>query len=156
MRAIVRVCAVLAITAPMFASAAQQPGIGATSKPFRRTYNASQEITVTGNVRGISVHGKAPAGAHLLITTSQDLIDAHIGSFAFLGGQPLSLQLGEQVRVVGVMTWMDGSQILLARTVSTSTKTFVIRNERGALLFPRPSSTRQVRFKVVNRGGEQQ
>ena len=156
MRAIVRVCAVLAITAPMFASAAQQTGIGATSKPFRRTYNASQEITVTGNVRGISVHGKAPAGAHLLITTSQGLIDAHVGSFALRGSQPLSLQPGEQVSVVGVMTWIDGSPILLARTVSTGTKTFVIRNERGVLLFPRASSTRRVRFKAVNRGGEQQ
>jgi hypothetical protein len=156
MRAIVRVCVVLAITAPMFASAAQQTGIAATNTRFRRAYNPSREITVTGNVHGISVHSKTPAGAHLLITTSQGLIDAHLGSFALRGSQPLSLRTGEQVSVVGVMTWIDGSQILLARTVSTGTKTFVIRNERGALLFPRPSSTGQVRFKPVNRGGEQQ
>ncbi len=156
MRAIVRVCAVLAISAPMFASAAQQTGIGAANKPFRRVYNASREITVTGNVHGISVHSKVPSGAHLLITTSQGLIDAHVGSFALRGSQPLSLRPGEHVSVVGVMTWIDGSQILLARTVSTSTKTFVIRNESGVLLFPRPSSARQVRFKTVNRGGEQQ
>lgn len=155
MRAIVRVCAVLAITAPAFASAAQQINAGAANKSFRRRYDASREISVTGNVHGISVHTKAPAGAHLLITTSQGPIDAHLGSFAMRGSQPLSLRPGEQVSVVGVMTWIDGSQILLARTVSTSTKTYVIRNERGALLFPRPSSTRQVRFKRVTRGGEQ-
>jgi hypothetical protein len=154
MRAIVRAFAVLAITAPIFASAAQQTGTAATNKSFRRAYEASREITVTGSVRGISVHSKAPSGAHLLITTSQGLIDMHVGSFALRGSQPLSLRPGEQVSVVGVMTWIDGSQILLARTVSTRNKTFVIRNERGALLFPRPSSTRQVRFKTVSHGGE--
>ena len=156
MRAIVRVFTVLAITAPTFASAAQQINHGAANQSFRRRYNASREVTVTGNVQGISVHSKAPAGAHLLITTSQGLIDAHLGSFATRGSQPLSLRPGKQVSVVGVMTWIDGSQILLARTVSAGNKTYVIRNERGALLFPRAGTTRQVRFKTVTRGGEPQ
>ena len=156
MRAIVRACAVLAMFAPMFASSAQQPGIGLTSKSFRPGYDASREVTVIGNVHGISVHSKAPSGAHLLITTSQGLIDAHLGRFALRGSQPLSLRPGEQVSVVGVMTWVDGSQIMLARTVSTSAKTFIIRNQHGALLFPRPGPRGEVRFKTVNRGGEQQ
>jgi len=94
MRAMVRAFAVLAITAPIFASAAQQTGTAATNKSFRRAYEASREITVTGSVRGISVHSKAPSGAHLLITTSQGLIDMHVGSFALRGSQPLSSAAG--------------------------------------------------------------
>jgi hypothetical protein len=156
MRAIVCVCVVLAASAPMFASSAQETLITATNKLFRPTYDASREVTITGNVHGLRVHSKAPSGAHLLITTSQGLIDAHLGRFALRGSQPLSLRAGEQVSVVGVMAWVDGSQILLARTISTGTKTFLIRNQHGALLFPRPGPTGQVRFKTVNRGGEQQ
>lgn len=155
MREMVRVCAILVIAVPMFASSAQPSGM-TTHKSFRTAYDASREITVTGNVHGILLHSKAPSGAHLLITTSQGLIDAHLGSFAFRGSQPLSLRPGAPVSVVGVLTWIDGSQILLARTVSTGTKTFVIRNERGALLFSSAGTTSQVRFKNVNRGGGQQ
>jgi hypothetical protein len=155
MRAIVRVCAVLAMAAPMFASSAQQTLITATNKSFRPAYDASREVTVTGNVHGITVHSKAPSGAHLLITTSQGLIDAHLGRFALRGSQPLSLRTGEQVSVVGVMAWVDDSQILLARTISTGTKTFVIRDQHGALLFPRPGPRGQMRFRTASRGGEQ-
>ncbi|MGH9515177.1 MAG: hypothetical protein ACRD3P_05810 [Terriglobales bacterium] len=153
MGAIVRMCAVLALSAPMLAWSAQT-GIAANNKPFRPAYDASREITVTGNVKGISVHSKSPSGAHLLITTSQGLIDVHLGKFALRGSQPLSVQPGEQVSVVGVMTWVDGSQILLARTVSIGTKSFVIRNQHGAVVFPHP--TGKVRFKIVNREGKQQ
>lgn len=156
MRAIVRVCAVLAMSAPMFTWSAPLTGIGASNKSFRPAYDASLVITVTGNVDSISVHSKAPSGAHLLIATSQGLIDAHLGSFALMGSRPLSLRPGEQVSVIGVMTRVDGAQILLARTVSTSTKIFVIRNQHGALLFPHPGPAGQVRFKTVNRGGEWQ
>jgi hypothetical protein len=144
------------MSAVMFASSAQQTGTAAPNKSFRPAYDASREVTVRGNVKGISVHGKAPSGAHLLITTSQGLIDTHLGTFALRGGQPLSLRLGEQVSVVGVMTWVEGSHVLLARTVSSSTTTFVIRNQHGALLFPHPGPTGQVRFKTVNRGDEPQ
>jgi hypothetical protein len=156
MKAIVRLCAVLAMSAPMFASSAQQPGIGPTNKSFRPVYDVSREVTVTGNVHSISVHSQTLSGAHLLITTSQGLIDAHLGSFALRGSQPLSLRPGEQVSVVGVMTSIGGSQILLARTVSTGTKTFVIRNQHGALLFPRPGPKGQVRFRSVDHGVAQQ
>lgn len=156
MSAVVRLCGVLAMSAVMFASSAQQSGTAAPNKSFRPAYDASREVTVRGNVKGISVHGKVPSGAHLLITTSQGLIDAHLGSFALRGSQPLSLRPGEQVSVVGVMTSIGGSQILLARTVSTGTKTFVIRNQHGALLFPRPGPKGQVRFRSVNHGVAQQ
>lgn len=156
MRVIVRVCAVLVMLAPIFAWSAPQTSVGATNKLFRSKYDVSRETTVTGNVRGISVHKQAPSGAHLLITTSQGLIDAHLGSFALRGSHPLSVSPGEQVSVVGVMTSVDGSEILLARTVSTANKTFVIRNQHGALLFPSPGPKGQVRFKTVNRGGERQ
>ncbi len=156
MKAIVRVCAVLAISAPMFASWAQQPDIRGINNSFRFAYDTRREVTVTGNVHGISVRGKAPSGPHLLITTSHGLIDAHLGSFAFQGSQPVSLHSGEQVSVVGVMTQIDGSQILLARTVNTTNKTFVVRNEHGVLLFPRAAAHGHVRFKVVSGKGEQQ
>jgi hypothetical protein len=58
--------------------------------------------------------------------------------------------------VAGVMTTVKGSPMLLARTIQTSTQSFVIRNEHGALLFPRPAARGQIRFKLVSPGSEKQ
>lgn len=152
MKVILRVCVFLALFTPVFAWSAQQTGMTA-NQSFRAGYDVSREITVTGNVSGVSFNSKAPSGAHVLITTTHGSIDAHLGNFALQGSQPLSLQRGQAVRVVGMMTRINGSQVLLARTVSNGTKTYIIRNEHGALLFPQPAGRGRVRFKIVSRGG---
>jgi hypothetical protein len=153
------VCVLLALSAPMlFASSAQQTGIGAKSVAFRPVYDASKEVTIEGTVHSISaksISGK-PLGAHLMISTAQGLVDAHLGSFAMQGSRPLSVNPGEQVKVVGVMTTVKRSQFLLARTVQTSSQTFVIRNQHGAMLFPHPAARGKVPFKTMSRGGEKQ
>lgn len=158
MKAILCVCALLSMSAPaMSSSSTEQTAPVTKNAAFRPGYDASKEVELAGTVGGISVRSKAgqPSGAYLTISTSRGWVDAHLGSFALRGGQPVSVHPGEQVTVVGVMSAANPS-ILLARTVRTSTKTFAIRNEHGALLFPRPLAPGQVRFKRVVRGGAQQ
>jgi len=159
MKAIVCVCALLSMSAPaMSSSLMQQTAPANKNAAFRPGYDASKEVELAGTVRGISVRSKAgqPSGAYLTISTARGLVDAHLGSFALRGGQPVSVHPGEQVTVVGVMSTVNRSSIFLARTVRTNTQTFIIRTEHGALLFPRPAAPGQVRFKRVIRGGLQQ
>lgn len=159
MKAIVCVCALLSVSVPaMSSSSMQQTAPVNKNAPLRPGYDASKEVELAGTVRGISIRSKAgqSSGAYLTISTSRGLVDAHLGSFALRGGQPVSVHPGEQVTVVGVMSTANSSSILLARTIRTDTKTFIIRNEHGALLFPRPAAPGQIRFKRVIRGGIQQ
>jgi hypothetical protein len=159
MKTIVCVCALLSMSAPAMSSSLMQQAAPVTKNAaFRPDYDVSKEVELAGTVRGISVRSKAgrPSGAYLTISTSRGLVDTHLGSFALRGGQPVSVYPGEQVTVVGVMSTVNSSSIFLARTVRTNTKTFIIRNEHGALLFPRPAAPGQVRFKRVIRRGVQQ
>jgi|ERR1700686_926864 hypothetical protein len=159
MKVTVCACVLLAVSARMMpASSAQQTSIMAKNAAFRPAYDASKEVTISGTVHSISAHSDSgkPFGAHLMIATAHGLVDAHLGSFALQGSRAVSLNLGEQVRVAGVMTTVKGSPMLLARTIQTSNKTFVIRNEHGALLFPRPAARGQIRFKKIIPGSEQQ
>jgi hypothetical protein len=155
MKVAICLCLILAMPAPvMFASAMQQTA-GVTSHPSPRAiYDASREITISGTVRGLAAgaHPGLPSGAYLSISTPRGLVEAHLGRFALLGSQPVSLRPGQQVEVVGLMTTVKSSSILLVRTIQTNTATFVIRNEHGALLFPRPADRGQVCFKSVTRG----
>lgn len=147
----------LAIVTPTLVFSAPRD-LTTQNSSFRPRYDASKEVTVSGTVYSLSSQGKPglPSGAHLMISTSRGLIDAHLGGFALMGSQPVSVHPGEQVSVVGVMTMAKGSVLLLARTVQANSKTFVIRNEHGALLFPRPAAPGQVRFRMVHRGDGQQ
>ena len=159
MKVIVCVGVLLAMSAhTMSASSKQQTSTMAKNAAFRPAYDASKEVTISGTVHSISRHSDSgkPSGAHLMIATAHGLVDAHLGSFALEGSRPISLNLGEQVRVAGVMITVKGSPMLLARTIQTSTQTFVIRNEHGALLFPRPAARGQIRFKKVTTGSGQQ
>ena len=159
MKVTVCACVLLAISAHMMsASSERQTSTMAKNAAFRPAYDASKEVTISGTVRSISVlsdSGK-PSVPRLMIATAHGLVDAHLGSFALQGSQAVSLHPGEQVKVAGVMTTVKGSPMLLARTIQTSTQTFVIRNEHGALLFPRPSSRGQIRFKLVSPGSGKQ
>lgn len=157
MKAIVCTSVLLAMTALMHASSFEQRAGTSQNMPLRTRYDASKEITVSGTVHslGLGRNGQ-PSGTHLVISTSRGLIDAHLGSFALLGSQPVSLHQGEQVSVVGVLTTTNRSSMLLARTVRTNTQLFVIRNQHGALLFPHPGAAGKLRFRTVNREGEQQ
>jgi hypothetical protein len=159
MKLTVCACVLLAISARMVSSSsAQQTSTMAKNVAFRPAYDASKEVTISGTVHGISAHSDSgkPSGAHLMISTAHGLVDAHLGSFALQGSRAVSLNRGEQVRVAGVMTTVKGAPMLLARTIQTSTKTFVIRNEHGALLFARPVARGQIRFKKVTPRSEKQ
>jgi len=108
----------------------------AATTPAKRVsspvYDASKEVTLAGKVSSVkaSVTGKLP-GAHLFLTSGTGAVDAHLGPFALNGPHGVKVSPGQQVKLVGVMTTVHGSQVFLVRTLEAGSKTYTIRNEHG-------------------------
>lgn len=102
------------------------------------SYDVSKEVTLNGTVT--SLLGKPEPGmvmgAHLVIATSSGPVDASLGQWALVGRGALSVSVGQQVAVTGVMKTIRNQQVFLARTVKADGEVFTIRNEHGLALSP--------------------
>jgi hypothetical protein len=101
-------------------------------------YDLTKEITLTGTVQSV-VMKPAPGtitGAHLMVSTSQGMVDAHIGNHLFAGKHPASFVSGESVKLVGLMTTVGHQNVLLVRTIQIGNSTITVRNEHGFLASP--------------------
>jgi hypothetical protein len=108
--------------------------------PF--SYDVTQEVTLNGTVSSV-LTGPSPGmimGSHLLLTTSSGPVDASLGMFAMRGKGAVSVVVGQQVEVTGVMKTMNGKQVFLVRIVKAGGQVYTIRNERG---FPIPPQARE-------------
>jgi hypothetical protein len=101
-------------------------------------YNLTKEVTLTGTVQSL-VRKPAPGtvmGAHLMVSTAQGTVDAHIGNLVLAGRSPVSFAPGQSVRLVGLMTTINHQDIFLVRTIQTENRTITIRSEHGFLVAP--------------------
>ena len=101
-------------------------------------YNLNKEITLQGTVESV-VMKPAPGalvGAHLMVSTAQGTVDAHIGNHLFAGKHPASFASGQSVRLVGLMTTVGHLNVFLVRTIQTDNTTIKVRNEHGFLASP--------------------
>jgi hypothetical protein len=127
------------LTALVISSSFAVPTKAATTQPVKRApmprYDASKEVTLKGTVSIVkaSVSGSV-MGGHLLLSSGNKTVDAHLGPFALRGAAGVKVSPGEQVKLVGVMTTLHGNQIFLVRTIETANTTYTIRNEHGAPL----------------------
>jgi hypothetical protein len=130
--ACVAVCMLLAaLSAP--ASASEE----ATSagRGFGFVYEPAREVTLVGTVKEFVTHHVAgsPMGLHVLISTSGQSVDAHIGP-VFSKQIRETLHVGELVQVVGVHEKVHGKDVLLVRQLIYGGRQVTIRNERGFLV----------------------
>lgn len=102
---------------------------------FGFVYDPAREVTLVGTVKEFVTHHIAgsPMGLHVLISTSGQTVDAHIGS-AFSKQIRGSLHVGELVQVVGVHEKVRGKDVLLVRQLIYGGRQVVVRNERGFLV----------------------
>lgn len=130
--------AILAIAVPMGAQTTAQTTGRATAVPAVPRYEASEEVTLQGNV--LDVVTKPPAGkligTHVIVATSSGDVDAHLGTYAMKGANSFTLTTGERVQLVGVMTTIGTNRVFLVRTIQSGSHVYVIRNEHGFLLRP--------------------
>ncbi len=101
-------------------------------------YDVSKEITLSGTVSGV-VTKTAPGtllGAHLLLATVSGQVDASLGRWAFAGKDPLSVTIGQQIEVTGVMQTANGREVFIARTVKFGSHVYTLRNAHGIDISP--------------------
>lgn len=111
-------------------------------------YDVSQEVTLTGTVSSV-LHQPSPGmmwGSHLMVETATGRLDASLGRFGLEGKGALSVTLGQQIELTGVMKTVRGREVFLVRSVKASGKTYVMRNEHGIEVSP------QTRERAARKG----
>jgi hypothetical protein len=104
---------------------------------FGPAYDVAHEITLTGVIREVVTKHEAgsPVGMHLLVSSSEGVVDTHVGPFLSKETKD-ALHIGTPVQIVGAKMQMRDKEYLLARELSLGGSTITIRNSRGFLLLP--------------------
>jgi hypothetical protein len=108
------------------------------------SYDSTREIKVEGAIVKIdTTSANAPLGTHILVQTAQGLVDAHLGFGPAAKPDYLGIAEGQSVTIVGMMEDVGGNSILLTRILTTPSRIFLLRNERGVAVraIPRRSSS---------------
>jgi hypothetical protein len=124
------------LISPLCTVHAQTATALSTLAPF--SYDAAKEVVLEGNVAAILTNpapGMIP-GSHLLLTNPSGSVDVSLGIFGLRGSGALTVKVGQEVSVTGIVTTVKGKQVFLARTVKVSEKVYAIRNVHGILLPP--------------------
>ncbi len=114
----------------------------------------ANEITVAGTVQKmVSTHTQgAPAGVHILLATTQEIVDACLGPY-LTNHVRLSLTNGQAVQVVGVFRVSGDQNYLIARQLILAGQQITIRNGYGFLLRARSVARSQSRPSRTNADG---
>jgi len=96
-------------------------------------YDMTTETAITGTVQQV-VHQTGKRGwngTHLVIKTESETLPVHVGRSSYLAKQQFSFTAGDQVSILGSRVKMDGTDALIAREITKSEKTLVLRNAQG-------------------------
>jgi hypothetical protein len=99
----------------------------------RQSYDVTQEVTLSGTVSGVLIR-PAPGmiwGSHLLLTTVSGTVDASLGRWGLQEEGALSVTVGQQVELTGIMKTLNSRAVFLARTVKLNGQVYTMRNEHG-------------------------
>jgi len=102
-------------------------------------YKATQEVTVRGTVSAVLTEPSPGMimGAHLLLAIDQSTLDVSLGRFALQGKSALSVKVGEEIVVTGVMKTLREKRVFLARSVTARGQVYTIRTAHGIPVSPK-------------------
>lgn len=102
-----------------------------------RTYNASREISLVGTVVKLATASTVPPmGAYVTLQTGSGQVDVHLGNAKVLAANHLTLNAGDNVRIVGEPMALSEGTYFVARIVQKGTQAVAVRNARGFPLSP--------------------
>lgn len=111
-----------------------------------RTYNASREISLVGTVVKYETSSTVPPmGAHVTLQTASGQVDVHLGNAKVLEADHLTLNAGDNVRIVGEPMALGEGTYFAARIVQKGTQAIAVRNAKGFPLTPASTLTPQQR-----------
>lgn len=102
------------------------------------TYDVTKEVTLEGTIQSL-VRKPAPGtimGAHLIVSTGQGTVDAHIGNYLVVGKYAMPFASGQSVKLTGMMVTINQKNVLLVRTMQMGDRAITVRNEHGFLVYP--------------------
>lgn len=126
-------------------------------RPVSFGYDKAHEIALRGTIQEVVTKHTpgSPAGLHLLVASSQGMVDAHLGSYLTKDTQE-ALHAGEAVQFVGAMENIHGSNYLLVRQLIVGSRTITVRSEHGFLVptqfFADPSKAPKAIQREINGG----
>jgi len=127
------------LTLSLSATAQQAMPSGA---PLLRTYNASREISLVGTVvKYETASTVSPMGAHVTLQTASGQVDVHLGNAKLLEASHLTLNAGDNVRIIGEPMAFGEGTYFAARIVQKGTQAVAVRNAKGFPLSPASSLT---------------
>jgi hypothetical protein len=108
-------------------------------------YDITKEIKIDGTIDKIETNTKGgPIGTHLLVISSEGVVDVHLGTSTAVSAKNLGLGVGQAIHVTGMMATFNGNPVMLARIFTTPNRIYMLRNEHGApvrSLAPRASAS---------------
>lgn len=107
-----------------------------------RTYNANREISLVGTVVKYETSSAVPPmGAHATIQTASGQVDVHLGNAKVLEASHLTLNAGDNVRIIGEPLALGEGTYFAARIVQKGTQAVAVRNAKGFPLSPASTLT---------------
>lgn len=111
-----------------------------------RTYNVSREISLVGTIVKYETSSVVPPmGAHATIQTASGQVDVHLGNAKVLEANHLTLNSGDNVRIIGEPMALGEGTYFAARIVQKGTQAIAVRNPKGFLLTAASTLTPQQR-----------
>jgi hypothetical protein len=97
-------------------------------------YDASAEVTLQGDALYVAEHPTHAAwtGLYAIMKDGAGEIEVHFAPGGFLAGEGIELHTGDAIKVVGSRVQWKGSDIILAREMTSKGKTVILRDKNGA------------------------
>ena len=101
-------------------------------------YDASKEMSVKGTVGGHDEFAcpasQGELGAHFILKTADGDYVVHLAPSRVIRSLRWNFPAGQQVEVVGAKVKFQGKQGLLAKTITTPTELYTLRDGNGVLV----------------------
>lgn len=101
-------------------------------------YNPANEITVNGVVQEVREFdcpvSEGELGSHLMLKTSDGVIQVHLAPTRIIRGQNLTFSPGDQLQVVGAKFRFEGQKGVIAREITRGKESIIFRDPDGKLL----------------------
>lgn len=110
--------------------------VGAERRGYRKPvpkYDPKTEVTVKGTVDEVKQYSgrRGSTGTHLMLKTSEETIDVHVGPSWYLSQQHVEFAKGDEIEVTGSTIKMAGRDALLAREIKRGGKVISLRDAQG-------------------------
>jgi len=107
-----------------------------------QTYDVNREISLIGTVvKYETASSVPPMGAHVTLQTASGQVDVHLGNARVLQAGHLTLNAGDNVRIVGEPMALGESTYFAARIVQRGAQAVAVRNAKGFPLTPASTLT---------------